>query len=203
MRGGVPVRKSKLVPDPRMSKRVQLFLRMRADGARRFSAAQEAKLGDKVQASLIAIERNALTYAGYTVWNQRKKQRPTREDKRKTMTWRKREDWIMSPEPTHEALITREEAERILALTDRESPKAARGLTPRKPEDFLLTGFLMTPDGKAWHADGKFYRLGKGSEFYARRSMHSCWNTFKRKSGARSTWLSWCVRHMNWPATLT
>jgi hypothetical protein len=32
-----------------------------------------------------AIERNALTYAGYTVWNQRKKHRPDRDNPVRTM----------------------------------------------------------------------------------------------------------------------
>ena len=157
-RGGMPVRKSKLVPEPRTTKKVQVYLRQRAEGVRRNVAAKMARL-DKEDASLIALERNALTYAGYTVWNQRKKHKPTREDNRKTMLWRPRAEWVVSPKPTHEALITREEAERVLAGVDRENPKS-HGFTARKPEQYLLTGLLFAPDGTAWQADGKFYRNG-------------------------------------------
>jgi hypothetical protein len=77
----------------------------------------------KPTASLIGIERNALTYAGYTVWNMRKKVKPTREDPRKRMDWRPRTEWQISEKPTHEALITRAQAERILAAVDVANPK--------------------------------------------------------------------------------
>lgn len=159
MRSGMPVFKSKLVPDPRAAKKVQAFLQARAAGTPRHLAARNARL-DKVQASLISIERNALTYSGYTVWNQRKKQRPTRDDNRTTMHWRPRAEWIITPEKTHEALITREEAERILAGVDRDNPKP-RGIDVRNPDSYLLTGLLFAPDGRSWQADGDYYRLGR------------------------------------------
>ena len=38
--------------------------------------------------TLVGIERNALTYAGFTVWNQRRKQKPSRDDRRRTMVLR-------------------------------------------------------------------------------------------------------------------
>lgn len=148
------------MPEPRTAKRTQAYLRARAGGTPRHLAAKAVRLNDKSVGSLIAIERNALTYAGYTVWNQRKKHRPTREDPRKTMTWRPRAEWIVTDKPTHEALITREEAERVLAGVDRSKPKP-RGPDVRNPDHYLLTGPLYAPDGRTWQADGDYYRLGR------------------------------------------
>lgn len=161
MRGGVAVRKSKLVLDPMPAAKVKTFLKARADGVARSQAAKQAKLQDKAVASLIAIERNALTYAGYTVWNQRRKIRPNRDDPRKRMEWRPKSDWIISEEPTHAAVITRAEADRILAMVDAANPKP-RGPRVREPKKFVLSGLLFTPDGKQWHGDAhdNCYRAG-------------------------------------------
>ena len=166
-RGGVAVRKSTLVLDATPAAKVKLFLKARADGIARNEAAKRAKLQDKAVASLIAIERNALTYAGHTVWNQRQKQKPTRDDPRKTMIWRKREEWIISEKPTHKAIITRPEAERILAMHDEFHKKPVR---VREPGKFILSGLLFTPDGVQWHGDAhdSAYRAGvKGTRIKA------------------------------------
>lgn len=159
LRGGQPVKKSTLMVDGNAPK-VKLFLELRADGLARHEAAKRAKM-QKAVASLIGIERNALTYAGYGVWNMRKKVKPTREDPRKRMAWRPREEWKISEEPIHEALITRDQAERILAAVDVGNPKP-RGLQVRAPERFILSGLLFTPDGKQWHGDehDNAYRAG-------------------------------------------
>jgi hypothetical protein len=114
-RGGVAVRKSTLVLDAGPAKKVKAFLMARAAGVSRVEAAKAAKLESKAVASLIAIERNALTYAGYQCWNRSRKVKPTRDDPRKTMIWRPREEWLVSEKPTHAALITKAEAEKILA----------------------------------------------------------------------------------------
>ena len=164
-RGGVAVRKSRLVVDKPAAKKVQAFLQSRAAGTSRSVSAKECGLQSKAVASLIAIERNALTYAGFTVWNQRRKVKPTREDPRKTMEWRPRSEWLISEEQTHEALITREEAERILAQHE------TRAKRPRvcKPEDFILSGLLFTPDGRQWTGDAhdRAYRVRKGKRINA------------------------------------
>jgi site-specific DNA recombinase len=167
VRGSVAVRKSTLVVDPGPARKIKAFLQARAAGVSRVEAAKVAKLTDKAVASLIAIEKNALTYAGYQVWNQRQKIKPTREDPRKTMQWRPREEWIISPAPVHEALITRSEAERILAMHGEFRPKPLR---VRKPDAFLLSGLLFTPDGKQWTGDShdNAYRAGvKGKRINA------------------------------------
>lgn len=168
-RGGKPVSKSKLVIDPRNAKKVQMFLRLRADGTPRHIAAKTARIA-KTQGSLIALERNALTFAGYTVWNMRQKHRPTRDDPRRTMLWRPRAEWIITPEPTHEALITRAEAERVLALVDKENPRP-RGIDIRKPDSYLLTGLLFAPDGTPWQADGQYYRVGRKGKRLLRETI--------------------------------
>jgi putative DNA-invertase from lambdoid prophage Rac len=158
-RGGVPVRKSRLALDAAPAKKVQAFLKARAAGETRVDAARKAKMHDKAVASLIAIERNALTYAGLTVWNQRVKVKPTRDNPRRTMEWRPRHEWMITDEPTHEALITRDEAERCLASVGRQMAPRPR---VRNTRDFLLTGLLFTPEGVQWHGDShdSAYRAG-------------------------------------------
>lgn len=161
LRGGVAVQKTTLVVDPPAAAKVKPFLEMRAEGMPRHEAAKRTKLNTKPTASLIGIERNALTYAGYTCWNMRRKVKPTREDPRKRMAWRPREEWKISEKPTHEPLITRAQAERILAMVDVANPKP-RGTQVREPEKFILSGLLFTPDGKQWHGDSHdgAYRAG-------------------------------------------
>lgn len=158
-RAGVPAVKSKLIVDAGSAKKVADFLHQRAAGVPRSAAAKVAGLGNKTQGSLKAIERNALLYAGYTVWNQRRVHRPSRDDRRKTMILRPRSEWIISPTPTHKSLITRDEAELIVAGLDT-ARVGARGLKHRKADAYLLAGLLFAPDGTPWQADGKSYRLG-------------------------------------------
>ena len=160
LRGGIAVRKSTLEVDTPAASKVTAFLKLRADGIARAEAAKRAKL-QKTPASLIAIERNALTYAGYTVWNMRRKIKPTREDPRKTMKWRPRSEWVISEKPTHPALITRAEAERILAAVDAANPKTKKPRV-REPDTFVLSGMLFTPEGVQWHGDShdNAYRAG-------------------------------------------
>lgn len=170
LRGGLAVQKSTLVVDPPAAAKVKAFLEARAAGTARHEAAKRSKLGAKPTASLIGIERNALTYAGFTVWNQRRKVKPTRDDPRKRMAWRPRAEWQISKEPTHEPLISRDEAERILAAVDVANPKP-RGIQVREPEKFILSGLLFTPDGKQWHGDAhdEAYRAGaRGKRVNAR-----------------------------------
>ena len=154
----MPVVKNKLEIDLRHAGKLRKYLNARADGVPRNEAARQAGL-QKQYASLLGIDRNALTYAGFVVWNMRKRHHPTREDDRRTMLWRPRSEWVISDEPKHPALITKEQAERILAAVEKQNPKPAQW--HRKPEQFLLTGLLVGPDGTPWQGDGKFYRLGR------------------------------------------
>lgn len=162
-RSGKPVMKSKLVLDPKTAPLVKSFLKARAKGTPRTEAAVKAGLALQA-ATLIGIERNALKYAGYEVWNQRKKHKPTREDPRKTMLWRPRSEWIISERPMYPALITRAEAETILAaLASRAKARGRMAGETAKPKEFVLSGILQTPDGAKMHGERNFYRAaGKG-----------------------------------------
>lgn len=58
------------------------------------------------------MERNALVYAGHTVWNRSAER--TDGGYAGGEKWRPREEWVIQKE-THEALISEDEAELILA----------------------------------------------------------------------------------------
>ena len=157
VRDGRPVGKSVLEPDPESAPRVAAYLKARAAGASTTRAAAGLRLP---RSTLNAVEWNALTYAGATVWNVHAER--TRGGgyvgghKR-----RPRSEWVVR-EGTHEALITRAEAEAVLdGLSNRALPTRNRG------DRYLLSGLLRTPTGEAWFGDaGKSYRTkpatGKG-----------------------------------------
>ncbi len=136
--------------------RVSRFLKLRAAGTPRALAGKEAGL-DQNPSSLIGFEWNALTYSGCTVWNVHaeriggvykggSKRRP-------------RADWVIQ-DNTHDALITRDEAEAILGRLENSevAAKIAEGKTAASR--YLLSGLLVTPEGQNWMADsGKYYRV--------------------------------------------
>jgi len=154
LRDGEAVTKSRLVPSDDAHK-VCTYLQARAAGISRRQAASEANLvaGDS---SLIGIEWNALTYAGHTVWNVHTERLPGGGYKGGTKR-RPRADWVIQYD-THAQLISTEQAEAILAHLD-----TGRARTYRTKADYLLSGLLVTPEGKPWHGDGdNGYRVGKG-----------------------------------------
>lgn len=69
VRRGSEVLKARLVVDPIDAPKVAKFLKARAVGVGRSRAAKAAGLECKSASSLIGLERNALTYAGCSVWN--------------------------------------------------------------------------------------------------------------------------------------
>jgi hypothetical protein len=155
VRDGTAVTKSRLVPAPD-SHQMQGYLKARAAGISRRHAASEAGLGQALDSSLIGTEWNALTYAGHTAWNVHAERLSDGGYKGGTKR-RPREDWVIQYD-THPPLITTEEAETILAAL-----AEGRRTTYRTKGTYLLSGLLVTPDGKAWHGDGDgSYRLGKG-----------------------------------------
>ena len=162
-RAGIAVQKSKLVLDPDAAPKVEAFLKARAIGVSRTAAARQAGLS-MATASLVGVENNALTYSGALVWNRSKKHRASRDDPRQTMVPRPRKEWIIV-ENQHPPLISRAEAERVLAQVQTR-PKTGR---VSKPESSLLTGLLITPAGASWHYDGtrKSYRVDKGKRVKA------------------------------------
>lgn len=161
IREGQPVTKSKLiVGDDAMLVRAYLQAR-----ARKIPRARTLEIigQDWPITTMIYVDRNALTYAGHTVWN-RLAERPERGGYVAGGKYRPREEWVIQRD-THEALITDVEAEAILATIE---SKSATYRTKLSSGTYLLTGLLVTSDGTRWHVDGEgSYRLGKGKRIKA------------------------------------
>lgn len=156
MRDGEPVTKSRLVPSSD-APRCKAYLQARAAGIARKQAARDAGIDAKLNDStLIGMEWNALTYAGHTVWNVHAERVPGGGYKGGTKR-RPRGEWVVQHD-THSALITTEEAELLIGRLDKGRPQRHKS-----PADYLLTGILVAPDGRAWYGEGGgCYRAGKG-----------------------------------------
>ena len=164
IREGKPVTKCKL---ERNSDALAIgkYLRLRAAGLPRRAAKRQSGVTYK-DTTLIGMEWNALTYAGCTVWNvhaERQRGRAIGGTKR-----RPRPQWVIN-EGTHEALITREEAEALLKHLEQK----AQTRRDRAPEDYLLGGLLRTPAGKPWHGcrdrGVRHYRHNRGCRVEAEK----------------------------------
>ena len=145
MRDGMPVLKSRLEPDEN-APTIQAYLRDRAAGRPQMQSARHHGLR-LTQSTLVGVEWNALTYAGFTVWNvhaPRAHGHYVGGAKR-----RPRSDWKMHA-GTHTALITEGEAEAILARLAAYSVRRPR----RSNSTYLLTGVLRTPAGARWYGNG-------------------------------------------------
>ena len=155
IRDGEPVTKSRLATaDDALQ--IRAFLQARARGVPRLQALGASGLGEVAVTSLIEIERNALTYAGHTVWNRHSEK--VRGGYLGAQKWRPREEWVIQRD-THEALISQDEADQILAGLEGRKRKAPHG--GARPT-YLMSGLLFAPDGTRWVGDGGDYRLGKG-----------------------------------------
>ncbi|MCX8016498.1 MAG: recombinase family protein, partial [Rhodocyclaceae bacterium] len=158
IRDGAPVTKTKLATGPD-APAMRTYLKARAIGIERARAARAAGL-DISTTSLIDIERNALTYAGHTVWN-----RHAERDGGGYVggsKLRPRSEWIVQRN-THEALITDDEAEAILAAVSANKRKAGK----KGSRVYLLSGILVAPDGAMWHGESGFYRIKRGPRISA------------------------------------
>lgn len=143
IREGQPVTKSRLVPSVD-APAIARYLKGRAAGAERRTLQHAAGLKLAIT-SLIGIELNALTYAGCTVWNVHNER--THGGYQGHIKRRPRAEWHIK-EGTHEALITREEAEELLRrLEIRANGPRQRD---RAPAEYLLAGVLVTPTGEKW-----------------------------------------------------
>lgn len=140
------------------------YLRSRAAGISRLVASR-ALPRPLTNTTLVGIEWNALTYAGHTVWNVHNEYRAPRlgQDLQRVAGGytggskrRARAEWVIQ-ENTHPALITTEEAERIIAALEASPFKPTR----RSKASALLTGILRTPGGDLWTADRIYYRCAK------------------------------------------
>jgi DNA invertase Pin-like site-specific DNA recombinase/flagellar biosynthesis chaperone FliJ len=160
IRDGAPVTKTKLAPSDK-APQVGMYLQLRAKGERRKTATQRSGLTASAT-TLLGIERNALTYAGHTVWN-----RHTEHDSTGYIRQRKfrpQAEWIIQRK-THEALISDEEAQAILDQVDKRKHSGGR---PAQ-HIYLLSGILYSPDGEKWHGVSGAYRLGKGVRISAQQ----------------------------------
>ena len=159
IREGFPVTKSRLVRNEDTDIAAS-YLASRAMGISRSRASETSGL-KLATTSLLDLERNALTYAGHTVWN-RHSEKLSGGGYMGGTKYRPRSEWVITYE-THEALITMDQAETILmkiGATSKKRHKAKRV--------YLLAGILSAPDGTLWHSDGDDnYRLGKGPRISA------------------------------------
>ncbi len=142
MRDGQPVRKSRLVLGPDADA-VRDYLVARAMGTPR----GRAGLAQAQPTSLVGLEWNAMTYAGHTVWNVHAEAGSGRKR-------RPRSEWTIQRD-THPALITDEQAEAILARLEAWAPRHARA----RESGYLLTGLLVTGDGRVFQGDSGRYRV--------------------------------------------
>lgn len=153
IRDGRPVMKSKLA----LSEDADLVARyLKARAALEPRAAAVKRLGISWPfTTLVAVDWNALVYAGHTVWNRHreKKSRGSGLTKR-----RDRGDWVVQRD-THPALITDLEAEAIIALMMTSKIGEAVRNARTHASNFLLAGLLVTSDGRSWVGAGPRYRL--------------------------------------------
>ena len=161
VRDGQAVTKSRLVVDEQ-AEAVRQYLRARAAGEMRGMILSRLGL-DWPTTSLNGMEWQALTYAGHTVWNvhaERAGGESLTGERR-----RPRAEWLVQRD-THQALISDDEAERILERLETQRATHRRN----DADQYLLTGLLVTPEGKVWAGDGSgYYRIGKGRRIAARR----------------------------------
>ena len=159
IRDGVPVTKSTLMPSDK-APLITSYLKMRAKGEPRSKSADNAGLSLAVS-TLIGIEWNALTYAGHTVWNVRNEHKKG-EGYKGNNKRRPREEWVIN-ENTHDALISNDEAEKILSRLENSHIGKKVSEAKTGASSYLLTGILKTPEGALWIGSGnKHYRTRPG-----------------------------------------
>lgn len=167
IRDGAPVLKSKLKPTDE-GQLVATYLRARAAGRARGLVMKELQLPWSA-GSMNDLEWMALTYAGHTVWGQTNEL--TRDGYMNGAKRKPRSEWTIQRD-THQALITDDEAEAILAQLER----GQRVMVRATDRPFLLTGLLVDQEGRPWTGewdskmDAGLYRVnGKGRRISCRR----------------------------------
>lgn len=192
VREGKAVTKSTLVPTGQ-AHGVQSYLQSRAAGRRRPDAKAESglRLND---GSLNGIEHNALTYAGCTVWNVHR-ENGTGEGRR-----RPRSEWVVQAD-THEALITRAEAEAILVQLESGKHQRIANMADsrRGMSTLLLSGILTSPAGIKWDAGGRdSYRhrvAGQPSRYVPARDIEAYVMDFVRAEILTDGFVSEIIEH--------
>jgi len=167
VREGAPVMKSllELGPDAAL---VARYLKARAAGAPRVRAVRDLAI-TWPGSSLVAIEWNALTYAGHTVWNRHNETRPE-GGYLNAKKMRSRSEWHIKRD-THPALITDTEAEVLLTALEGSRMGKAVSDARRSISPHLLSGVLMAPDGRRWEGWRDRYRV-KGGNGLCGRYVH-------------------------------
>lgn len=156
VRDGEDVKKSTLEPneDAPLAAR---YLKARAGGEKRKAVVKRLSIAWP-QSTLINMEKNALVYAGHTVWNVHA-EFSSGQGYKGGIKRRPRSEWTIA-ENTHPALITVAEAEALLAQLE---GSRRRGFGRGESAGYLLSGLLRAPSGAAWHGDGtQTYRLRAG-----------------------------------------
>ena len=157
IRDGEPVTKKRLALSADAPK-VGAYLKARAAFEPRATTIRRLGL-EWSPSTLVGIEWNALTYAGHTTFLMYNEKTEGGSGRFKGHVKRRpRKDWMVTRN-THPALITDEEAERILTTLEA-SPHAA---AKRRQRDvpYLLNELLISSDGQRWRGEGgKFYRYG-------------------------------------------
>ena len=159
VREGAPVMKSILEPGPD-APLVSRYLKARAAGIPRARIVRDLGIAWP-GSTLIALEWNALTYAGHTVWNRHNEMRPE-GGYLNAKKMRGRAHWHIKRD-THEGLITEAEAEAILAILENSRVGKAVADARRSISPHLLTGVLTAPDGRRWEGWRDRYRVKRGN----------------------------------------
>lgn len=152
IREGAPVTKSKLIPDEN-ALQIRAYLQNRARGVSRNDSAKLAGIYGKTGTTLLGIEKNAMTYAGHTIWNRHQE----KGSKDYSSVLRDESEWVIHKN-THEPLISEEEAQQILEMLATTSKRRKRN---GNNYTYMLSGILFAPKGEAWWGDCGYYRLGK------------------------------------------
>ncbi len=154
IRDGKPVTKSVLKLGPQ-APAVARYLKARAVGTPRPMALRNSGLQIS-SSSCVGVEWNVLTYAGCTVWN------VNREVGHPEGRKRPRSEWVIT-ENTHPAIITRDEAETIMAGLENSDMGKRISEAKRGMSSYLMSGLLYAPDGRQWNGmrdrRGPSYRL--------------------------------------------
>lgn len=150
MRDGKPITKSKLVPDPKIFKQVQAYLKGRSKNESRKSLIKRLDL-DITYNTLVYIEESALTYAGHTVWNRHNEYVEGSYVGGKK--FKDRSEWVIKRD-THEALISDDEANAILNIREQHRRKGKR----MRVNDYLLSCMFKCSCGANLDGDGGYYR---------------------------------------------
>ena len=157
VREGTPVTKSVLEPDEHAPV-IGRYLKLRAAQVPRAMAKAQCavRLADT---TLIGIEWNALTYAGHTTFHKHNER--SGAGYKGARKRRPRSEWKIQRN-THPAVITDEEAESILSRLEVTAAKSAADMSTAKRcmSSYMLSGLLVTPDGRTWSGEeGKYYRI--------------------------------------------